>query len=158
MPAVARREGVLGNPVVSFVCQAAKPMPLLCCDGGRIVARWRDGENIYFTIKIEDAGRCMIRPIGDAPSLPTVRRTGTYNVRDLRLVGANIKLELEMYGRQLVPIGGCGPLVDVAVAEAGTTVHAVTYDSERREVLLDLSVGDIQGQTITVQGTRCSGG
>lgn len=158
VPSVARRSHAFGNPVVSFPLKPGTPTPSLVCDKGRIVARWQDGENAFLTVKLDNSDRCTIRPSDTLPGTPYVRRTGTYNVLDLRTDKDTLTLDLELFGRQQVPICGCNALDHVVPSGDGVTVHSVNHAPEQNEVTLDLSVADIQGQDMTIAATLRSDG
>ncbi|MBT3374842.1 MAG: hypothetical protein HN742_40925 [Lentisphaerae bacterium] len=157
IPVSVSQWGMAGPPVVSLPLGQGGRVPALRCEGGRIVARWEDDGHAYFGVRLDEAGRCRVHCSEQEGESPCVRRSGTYNVLDLRFQGETFSLGLELFGRQRVPIRGCGALTSVAVAGAGATVHAVTYDTAEQEALIDLSVDDIQGRTLTVTGKLARG-
>ena len=155
MPEQAYAPDFLGNLVLAI------RLP----EGSHVSKATLDGESIPATLEQDGFGYLYLPPlerksyrfeyeVGTGRLEPVVRHSGTYNVYSLRAGGDTLRIDLEMYGTQVVEVTSNAPAKAVRSLEENLQVIGYDHDADAKLIRITLSGRDMQGERGVIEISR----
>ncbi|MBI2298841.1 MAG: hypothetical protein HYU66_07820 [Armatimonadetes bacterium] len=119
-------------------------------EGARVVWYRRQGARAFLGVKMDGRAASLRFDPAAGPIEPVVFREGTYNVLDVRESADGLRVELEMFGRQVVAVAMGFPPVAVEVEAGELRVEGSRKHAALGVCSVTVSAHDVQGARGTI--------
>jgi hypothetical protein len=155
MPAEAAERDLLGSLVLSVPLAEGTHVEHASLDGDPIPAILeRDGFGYLYLPPLASRPYELEYTVGTGRLEPVVHLSGTYNVYSLRSDGNTLRLDLEMYGTQVVELASDTPATAVRSLSGPLRVLDHHYDPKERRIRIRLHGRDMQGERGVIEIER----